>query len=52
MHFSANVEESPLQTDAETGGEPELGTSGKDTWGFPALLCHCREVGWQYLPCE
>lgn len=36
MHFSANVEESPLQTDAETGGEPELGTSREGHLGVPS----------------
>lgn len=37
MHFSANVEESPLQTDAETGGEP-----GQDLLGRkPGGSQHC-----------
>lgn len=42
MHFSANVEESPLQTDAETGGEPEQNLQGRTPGG--SQLC-CATAG-------
>lgn len=51
MHFPANVEESPLQTDAETGGEPGQDLLGRRPGGSQHCCASARRWG-NTCPCE